>query len=386
MGLTSKGYERPTYDEILDSLILKAQELFGEDIETDEQTPLGKFIRIIAYDRAIAEEEAEAIYYARFPNTASGTSLDRLCPFVGITRNPATPSQYEVTVTGTAGYTVPYGFLVSTESEVEFYNTQDTVIGENGTCTIIVECTESGTMGNVAYTEITEIVNPDADIEEVAGAKVVTVAEDTESDHELRQRFKQAGQGLGSCNQTAIESALIRVPNVASAKIIVNESDTTDSAGRPPHSFTAYVTGGVGYEQQIAETIFDKKPIGIKTYGDISQEITDDGGNTHTIKFSRTSSVNVTVKVEIKATAEYEGTTGANEIKTNIQEYINGLGVGNEVIFTELYSCIYGVKGVKKVTSLQVSTNGGTSYTTDDIAINQYQTAVCADVIIEEAS
>lgn len=41
--LTTQGYERPTYDDILDNLILKAQELFGEDIETNEQTPLGKF-------------------------------------------------------------------------------------------------------------------------------------------------------------------------------------------------------------------------------------------------------------------------------------------------------------------------------------------------------
>ena len=44
--LTTQGYERPTYDDILDNLILKAQELFGEDIETNEQTPLGKFLRI----------------------------------------------------------------------------------------------------------------------------------------------------------------------------------------------------------------------------------------------------------------------------------------------------------------------------------------------------
>ena len=36
--LTTQGYERPTYDDILDNFILKAQELFGEDIETNEQT------------------------------------------------------------------------------------------------------------------------------------------------------------------------------------------------------------------------------------------------------------------------------------------------------------------------------------------------------------
>ena len=65
--LTETGYTRRTYDEIIDDKIERAQELFGEDIETDETTPLGKFIRINAYDQALAEEEAEAIYYARFP-------------------------------------------------------------------------------------------------------------------------------------------------------------------------------------------------------------------------------------------------------------------------------------------------------------------------------
>lgn len=381
--LTTSGYERPTFDDILDSLILKAQELFGEDIETNEQTPLGKFIRIIAYDRAKAEEEAEAIYYARFPNTATGISLDRLCPFVGIARNAATPSQYEITVTGTAGYTVPYGFLVSTESDIQFYNTQDTVIEENGFCTIVVECTQSGIIGNVSYTEISEIVNPDADIDSIAGKSIVTVGEDEESDYDLRQRFKQASTGLGSCNKTAIESALIRVPTVTSAKLVVNESDTTDSGGRPPHSFTAYITGGANYEKEIAETIFDKKPIGIKTYGDKSFTITDEGGYEHTIYFARTEIVNVRVKAKIATTAEFEGDTGLENIKTNIRAYINSLGVGNEVVFSQLYNCIYSVSGVKKVTSLSLSTDGIT-YSTSDISIGQYQNASCGDITIEE--
>lgn len=82
MPLTSKGFERLTYDEIVNKKIQKAKELFGEDIDTSELTPLGKFIRINAFDLAEAEEEAEYIYYSIFPNTAHGFSngldLDRL--------------------------------------------------------------------------------------------------------------------------------------------------------------------------------------------------------------------------------------------------------------------------------------------------------------------
>ena len=127
--LTETGYTRRTYDEIIDDKIERAQELFGEDIETDETTPLGKFIRINAYDQALAEEEAEAIYYARFPNTATGASLDRLCTFIGISRNSATPAQFKIKATGEPGKTVPFGFLVGTESELNYYSTQEVEIG-----------------------------------------------------------------------------------------------------------------------------------------------------------------------------------------------------------------------------------------------------------------
>lgn len=132
---------------------------------------LGKFIRINAYDQALAEEEAEAIYYARFPNTATGVSLDRLCAFVGIKRNSAIPAQYQVKVTGIAGETVPIGFLVCTESNVIYYNTQAAEIGANGTCIICVECIESGTIGNVRAEEINTIKNPSAYVDEVTGIK-----------------------------------------------------------------------------------------------------------------------------------------------------------------------------------------------------------------------
>lgn len=383
MGLTENGYERPIFDDIVTDLGTKAQELFGADIDISEQSTLGKFIRIIAYDKAKTEEEAEEIFYSRFPNTAIGINLDRLCPFVGISRNPATPAQYELTVTGTAGYIVPYGFEVSTDSEVIFYNTLDTVIGENGTCKITVECAEKGVIGNVNGADITQIVNPNADIESISNATIVTAGTDEESDYELRQRFSQASTGLGSCNETALEAALVRVPTVTSANVIVNDTDNTDTGGRPPHSFTCYVTGGVGYDEDIAETIFDKKPIGIKTHGTTSCKITDESGKEHTIYFSRTTNVNVFVQIAIVTTSAFEGDGGIEKIKNNVMEYINSLGVGNSVILSAIYSYIYSVVGVKEVTTLKLSTNG-TTFEANNIAISDTQSAICSAVEVTQ--
>ena len=130
MGLSEKGYRRRTYDEILESKIALAKELFGEEINTNGNTVLGKYIRINAYDQYAVEELAEKIYYSAFPQTATGQSLDRLGWSLGMSRNAAIPAQYAVKVTGTAGTTVEVGFLVGTETELNFYNVSDQVIGE----------------------------------------------------------------------------------------------------------------------------------------------------------------------------------------------------------------------------------------------------------------
>ena len=132
MGLTNSGYQRRTYDDIVNDKIQHAKELFGEDIDTSDLTVLGKIIRINAYDQALAYEELEQIYYARFPHTAAGQSLDRLLPFAAISRNQAEAASYRVEIEGTAGHTVEAGFLVGTDADLTFYTVQNATIGEDG--------------------------------------------------------------------------------------------------------------------------------------------------------------------------------------------------------------------------------------------------------------
>lgn len=362
MGLTETGYTRKTYDEILEDKIAKAKELFGEDIETDENTPLGKYIRINAFDQAELEETAEMIYYSAFPNTASGTSLDRLCPFVGISRNPASASQFTVEVTGTAGAEVPIGFLVGTESGITFYNTMAVILDENGTGEIDVECTETGEIGNVHYSEIVQIINPDAEITSVKGKAVVILGTEIESDYSLRKRFEMAREGSGSCTESAIKAAVMRVPTVTDAVVIVNETDEVDGRGRPPKSFECFVQDGTDYTTEIAQAIYNKKPIGIKTYGSISVDILDSAGKPYTINFSRTGYSRMYVKTTIITNAQFQGEKGNLEIKDNLEAYINNLGLGGKVIYSQLYGKIYSVTGVEEITSLQISSDGTNWY------------------------
>ena len=384
MGLTATGYVRRTFDDILNDKIQRAKELFGENIDTGELTPLGKFIRINAYDQAQAEEEIEAVFYARFPNTALGQNLDRLMPFAAITRNQAEAATYSVEIEGTPGHIIEMGFLVGTEDDLTFHTTEEATIGDGGICTVKVSCTEPGSIGNINASSINRIVNPDANIEAVEGVACLSTGRDEESDADLRARFNQAVSGSGSCNANAIRAALLRIPTVRFAAVIENESTAADADGRPPHSFECYVLGGADYHQEIAEAIFEKRPIGVKAVGDIAVNITDASGNVREVRFSETRNVSITVKAKIKTTSLFPA-DGAAQVQAAIANQINALGVGASVILSTLYGPIHGVPGVAEVTSLQLSTDGGASYNAANIAVEQYGVAICAAVHVEVA-
>ena len=273
-------------------------------------------------------------------------------------RNIATPAQYRVKVTGTAGATIEYGFLVSTEDELNFYCTEGTVIGEDGTGEIVVECVESGTIGNVPPESINRIVNTVASVESVEGTVIVKAGEDEESDYDFIKRYKLVREGKGSCTAASIVSAITNIPTVRGAYVTANESATETINGIPPKTIACYVDGGENHEQEIGEAIFDKKPIGIGTYGDKSVFVSYGSLNDYKVNFSYAKNVGVSVKIEITTNTAF-GANGNVKIKDNITSFINSLEIGNPLIATTLYGQIYGVAGVVSAIA-QISKDGQT--------------------------
>lgn len=371
--LTDLGFERPTYEDILAAQIDRAKELFGDDIETSDSTPLGKYIRLNCTDLAECYEILEKIYFARFPHTATGTSLDRLCPFAGISRNQATYATHNVIFTGTAGEYVPAGFEVSAyDGSVSFHTYDALLFGEDGTVAGVVECEEAGEIGNVPVGKIDSIVNPDANVESVTHVSIAQYGEELEKDVALRQRFDESISGAGSGTAAAIKGAIYRVSLVDGVAVVENDTDV-ELNGIPPHSFECFVLAPESQDTLIAEAIFNKKPIGIKSHGDIEVEILDDGGTAHIVKFSRTIQVDVYLKIEILVSNLFE-TDGVEQIKANIGDTINTLNNGEEVYLNSLYGCIYKATGVLNVPSLTMCTDGE-SYSTNNITITEDKVA-----------
>lgn len=359
--LDDLGFHRPTYAELLAEQETRARQLFGDDIETGEATALGKYIRLNVYDYARLYELAEKIYYARFPNFATGVQLDRLTPFANISRNPATVARHIVEFYGIAGKTVEQGSLVATGDGVTFYTLEDVTMQDEGlglgTARVTVECTEFGTVGNVAVGEIDRMGNPNGYVREVRHIALKLLAKDAETDKALRERFHDVVKGTGSGTWEALYGALERITNVDG--VVIVENDTAETVGTmPPHSFQCYIVAPNTLDQQIGQTIFDKKPIGIKPLGEVEVTVLDSAGSAHVMRFSRAIEKQISLQATIKKTTSYPE-DGTEQIKTNIANLINGLSNGDDVILSRLYSAIHAVEGVAEVANLQIKAESG---------------------------
>ena len=380
-ALTDTGFLRPAYDDLLTEQINRAKQLFGEDIDTSELSPLGKYIRLNVYDLAQIYEDLEITYFARFPNTASGQSLDRLCAFVGITRNPATPATHTIKITGTAGTVIEAGFLVGTVDGIEFYLINEATIGEDGTAVAEVECTEAGTIGNVTVGAIDTIVNPVVEVDEIEHISIVTLGEEVETDYNLRTRFTQAQAATGENSSQSITGAVSKVSGVQSVMLIENDANE-EVNGLPPHSFEVYVYGGE--DEDIAQAIYSKKPIGIRAYGTTSVEVEDEGGTEHTIAFTRAIATLIKAQIKIKTNTLFES-NGIEQIKQNIVDYISTLDNGEDIIRSALYGAIYSVAGVIETTELKLSGDGGSTFSETNITLGNTQIAriTAEDISVE---
>lgn len=369
--LTDKGFQRPTFDELLAGRIDRAKQLFGDDVDTTERSALGKFIRLGVYDLAQAYETLEATYYARFPNSASGQSLDRLMPFAGTRRDPAVAAVHRVELAGTAGYAVPVGFLVASAGGQTFHTMAEAALGADGTAQVLVECDRAGTAGNVA--DIGQIVNPDADVSAVRYVGLETPGEEVQSDYDARVKFRQTVAGAGSATADAITAAVLRVQGVEGCLLVENDTEAVDADGRPPHSFECYVLAPEGADYEVAAAIFGKKPVGIKCVGETVERVPDAGGTPHEVRFTHTREVAVHIRVRVKAGTQFEA-DGAAQIAARLVEHIAGLKNGEDVILSTLYGDVHAVTGVLETTALELSRDGS-AWAAGNITVGPRQVA-----------
>ncbi|WP_310883757.1 baseplate J/gp47 family protein [Priestia megaterium] len=356
--LDKNGFKRKTYQDLKGDMEDKCREMFGTDINLSSKSPLGILLMIFAWFLSLVWEIAERVYNSAYVSKATGVQLDRLGPYIGISRNGATRSYGEIQIKGTPGHVVEAGNQFKTAKEVVFDLTDNVEIGSNSYGIGPVECTVAGEIGNVGPDEITVIVNPSDKVESVTNVEATTGGEEEETDSEFRARYFQS-----SSQGTSLLDSILSVPGVRYA--LVNQNVyPVEQNGIPPHAIAPFVFGG--NDQEIAAIILKKKPGGIQSYGTTNVDVLDSQGITHTIGFSRPNFIDIYVKVTVTPGAKFPS-NGKSLLQQTILTYLDGLSIGDDVILSKLIRITSAVEGVDDL-EITLSTNG-IDYSVQNIAI-----------------
>lgn len=354
--LDGTGFKRKTYNDLQIEMDQRARELFGDDINTSERSPIGILIRLFAWFLSKTWELAEKVYNSGFVTKAEGVQLDNLTPLYNTQRIAEQASSVTLTLTGTPGYTVLTGTQFATENDILFTLTEDITFNGSGNGSGVAVASESGATGNVLANTITVQAEPDVDVLTVTNAENATGGREIETDAELVNRLLDSSAANGSGTVDSIRSRLLGITGVRAASVIENNTmDTVD--GNVPKSIHAYVLGGNA--QDVANAIFEKKAAGIATNGAQNISVLDASGNTQLIRFDYAVQVPIYVNANVTTTSAYPA-NGDALVEDAIIRYIgglaqdgteyNGLGMGDDVVWTKLVQTILSqVDGVDDV-------------------------------------
>ena len=151
---------------------------------------------------------------------------------------------------------------------------------------------------NLANGTITKIVSIIDGFDSVTNLVTPTLGRLTQTDSEARSSYinRLANRARGTVD--SIVSVLYSdVDGVTYAKGYQNDTDDTDSAGRPPHSLEIVVQGGS--DNDIADVIWNNKAAGIRAYGSYYAYATDASGNRQYVEFTRVKDMYLLLSITI---------------------------------------------------------------------------------------
>ena len=165
--LTKSGFKRQRTADYLPVIEEQARDLYGEDADLSDRTPVGKMIHLQAQQRAEDNEQLEMVYNARFVDTSEGATLEANVKRALITRKRWIKASGEVIVNLDKGAKINTGDLFRTKYNVYFKALEAIDAVEDGNYRVNVESLEYGAIGNVEPGDICIIVNPQSGINSV---------------------------------------------------------------------------------------------------------------------------------------------------------------------------------------------------------------------------
>lgn len=308
------------------------RQIYGQDVNLDADTQDGQWVTHIAQTQYDIASLCAATFNRFSPSTAEGDALRRQIKINGIKANPATHSTVDVVIVGDEGTVITNGKV--RDGADNLWSLPETVtIPASGQITVTATADDDGPI-EAAAGAVSRIATPTDGWISVSNPSVAVPGKEAQSDAELRIfQTNSTAQPSQSILQ-GIQGELLSLDGVTRLRMYENDTSETDDNGIPSHSICAVVEGGDSNE--IAEVLRRRKTAGTGTFGTTSIVLTDSAMMPITIKFFRPTVVPVKVKVTIDPLVGY-ASTYADELKQQVCDYINSLGIGSTLYLSKLY-------------------------------------------------
>lgn len=329
MAFTIKSYE-----EILANMITW---IVANSSKITDITP-GSVIRSFCEGAALSIEEVYvAVYlgYRRHLNNVQETIFD-------FDRKGGTRATTTVVFsrTGSTGdVTIPTGTRLRTPSGLRFLTTATGTIedGNTDSGSVEVQAEEVGTAYNVSGDSITVLEDTVSGVDTVTNSLAATGGVDEESDISYKKRFQDYIEGLGRSNIAGLLAGALGVEGITSVSVVELF---------PPVS-----------NVNVDLYVDDGSPGGVSSEKLSEVQSVIDGDGTEENPGYRAAGVNVVVKSPVVVTQDIDVSVSViagvdtdqlqQDVESNLTEYVNGLGVGGNIVYNELVASVMEVFGVE---------------------------------------
>jgi uncharacterized phage protein gp47/JayE len=290
-GLTPQGFVIRTLQEIKADIEAAMRSAFGASIDVSPVSFFGQLIGVMAERLADLWQLGQATYNGAYRESATGTQLDSVGALTGTPRLPATYTKVVLVLTG-AG-TLPSGRVVKTASGVAYASTAPVVLPASAEFTAVVAGPTPAFAGTVNI--IDTPVAGWAGATNPSDQTVVGSLIESDPAYRLRQAREVRGQGLGTV--AAMRSRIAKVVGVSEVSVVDNGTDATVDTV-PPHSVECIVQGGSNTD--VAQAIFDSRPVGVGTAGNTLSAAADPSGFPVATRFSRPETLLARVAITVR--------------------------------------------------------------------------------------
>ena len=357
------------------------REAFGQDLDVSPDTPQGVLITAEVEARdAVARNNAEVANQIN-PDISGGVWLDAIWALTGGQRRGATASFLpSVELTGKPGTLIPAGSEAVVQASRERFRTLAPVTLDGaGKATVDMRAV---TLGPVACPvgALDTIATTVLGWETVNNPVAAIIGTSQESDFASRQRRRNTLALQGISTPQAVTSRLYAVKGVQSLVFrenILPTTETIDGISLVPHSIYACVSGGD--DADIAQALLETKTVGANWNGAVLVNVIEpSSGQVYPVRFDRPTPVLIYVRVTVRATP----LDAESLVRNAIINYANGqsdgepgFAVGEDVSPFELAGAINQLEPRLFVAKVELSSDGGLTYSTADVPISITQVA-----------